>query len=73
MHLHRQQFNIIDVQGFHLFSVLLIAGMPHCPASSQSGMKKVPVPQPVWYRNKGAQSGIGMVRYRTEILFSPNF
>jgi hypothetical protein len=30
--------------------------------------KKVPVPQPVWYRNKETQSGIGMFRYQNDML-----
>jgi hypothetical protein len=25
------------------------------------------IPEPVWYRNKGTQPGIGMLWYRTEI------
>ncbi len=44
-------------------------GMPDCPASSQSGtgLKKLTMPKPVRYRNKLTQSGIFLVRYRTQI------
>ncbi len=38
--------------------------------SSQSGTgmnKKIPMPEPVRYRNKATQSGTGILRYRTEI------
>jgi hypothetical protein len=40
-----------------------------CPASSQSGtvMNKNSVAEAVRYRNKGTQSGTGMLRYQTEI------
>ncbi len=47
----------------------LHAGMSDCPAPSQcgTGMNKYLMPEPVRYRNKGTQSGTGMLRYRTEI------
>jgi hypothetical protein len=43
--------------------------MPVCPASGQSSavMNKMPMPEPVRYRNKGTQSGAGILRYWTEI------
>jgi hypothetical protein len=45
------------------------AGMPDCPASSQSGtgLKKLTMPEQVRYRTKLTQSGIFLVRYRTKI------
>jgi hypothetical protein len=46
------------------------AGMPDCPASNQSatGMKKLTMLGQVRYRTKPRQSGIFIVRYRTEII-----
>ncbi len=46
------------------------AGIPDCPASDQSGtrMKKLTMLGQVWYRTKQRQSGIFLVRYRTEII-----
>jgi hypothetical protein len=43
--------------------------MPDRPASSQSGtgLKKLTMPEQVWYRTKLTQSGIFLVRYRTKI------
>jgi hypothetical protein len=45
------------------------AGMPDCPASSQSGtgMKKLTMLELVQYRTKPMQSGIFLVRYRTKL------
>ncbi len=45
------------------------AGMPDCPASSQSGtrLKKLTRPEQVRYWTKLTQSGIFVVRYRTKI------
>jgi hypothetical protein len=44
--------------------------MPDCPASYQSGpgIKKLTIPGQVRYRIKPRQSGIFLVRYRTEII-----
>jgi hypothetical protein len=46
------------------------AGMPDCPASDQSGtgLKKLAMPGQVRYWTKPRQSGIFLVRYRTEII-----
>jgi hypothetical protein len=44
--------------------------MPGCPASGQSGSrlkKKLTKPEQVQYRTKKTQSGILLVRYRTNI------
>ncbi len=43
--------------------------MPDRPASSQSGtrLKKLTMPEQVWYRTKLTQSGIFLVRYQTKI------
>jgi hypothetical protein len=43
--------------------------MPDYPASSQSGsgLKKLTMPELFRYRNKETQSGIFLVRYRTEM------
>jgi hypothetical protein len=44
--------------------------MLDCLASSQSGtgMKKLTVPEPVWYRTKLMQSGIFLFWYQIEIM-----
>jgi hypothetical protein len=44
--------------------------MPDCPASDQSvtGLKKLKMPGMVQYQTKLRQSGIFLVRYRTEII-----
>jgi hypothetical protein len=44
--------------------------MPDCPASDQSGtgLKKLMMLGIVRYRTKPRQSGIFLVRYRTEII-----
>jgi hypothetical protein len=44
--------------------------MPDCPASYQTstGIKKQTMPGMVRYRTKPRQSGIFLVRYRTEII-----
>ncbi len=43
--------------------------MPERPASGQSGtgLKKLTMPEQVWYRTKLTQSGIFLVRYRTKV------
>jgi hypothetical protein len=43
--------------------------MLDCPASEQSGtrLKKLMMPEQVWYRTKLTQSGIFLFRYRTKI------
>ncbi len=48
--------------------VCINAGMSDCPASDQPStrMKKLTMPGMVWYRTKSRQSGIFLVRYRTE-------
>jgi hypothetical protein len=50
--------------------VCINAGMPDCSASDQSGtgLKKLTMPGTVRYRTKPRQSGIFLVRYRTEII-----
>jgi hypothetical protein len=50
--------------------VCINAGMPDCLASDQSGtgLKKLTMPGIVRYRTKPRQSGILLVRYRTEII-----
>ncbi len=54
--------------------VCINAGMPDCPASDQSGtgLKKLTMPGIVRYRTKPRQSGIFLVRYRTEIIDAGN-
>jgi hypothetical protein len=44
--------------------------MPDNPASgwSGTGMKKLTMPEQVWYRTKPMQSGIFLVRYRNKIM-----
>ncbi len=44
---------------FHLQKVFINAEMPDCPASGHSGtgINKMPMPEPVRYRNKGTQLG----------------
>jgi hypothetical protein len=44
-------------------------GMPDCPASGQFGteLKKLTMPELVWYRNKATQSGLFLVGYRIEM------
>ncbi len=46
------------------------AGMPDYLASGRSGtgMKKLTMPEQVWYRTKLMQSGIFLVRYRNKIM-----
>ncbi len=46
--------------------------MPDWSASSQSGtrLKKMLMPEPFWYRNKETQSGAGMLRYGTEMIYA---
>jgi hypothetical protein len=50
--------------------VCINARMPDCPASDQSGtgIKKLTMPGQVQYQTKPRQSGIFLVRYRTEII-----
>ncbi len=51
-------------------TAFLYAGMSDCPASSQSGTRTIKnslCRKPVRYRNRGTQSGTGVLRYRTEI------
>ncbi len=50
--------------------VCINAGMPDCPAYYQSGtrLKKLTMPEIIRYRTKPRQSGIFLVRYRTEII-----
>jgi hypothetical protein len=50
--------------------VCINAGMPDCLASDQSGtgIQKITMPGQVQCRTKPRQSGIFMVRYRTEIV-----
>jgi hypothetical protein len=50
--------------------VCINAGMLDCPASNQSGtgIKKLTMLGQVRYRTKPRQSGIFLVRYRTEII-----
>ncbi len=53
----------------HLYTMLL---MPECRTVEHRLVryrnKKMPMPEAVRYRNKGTQSCIGMLRYRTEML-----
>ncbi len=50
-------------------SIDIYIEMPDCLASGQSGtgLKKLTMPKPVWYRTKLRQSGIFLVRYWTKI------
>jgi hypothetical protein len=50
--------------------VCINAGMLDCPATDQSstGLKKLTMPGIVQNRTKPRQSGIFLVRYRTEII-----
>ncbi len=50
--------------------VCINAGMTDCPASDQSGtgLKNLTMPGIVRYRTKPRQSGIFLVRYRTELI-----
>ncbi len=55
----------------YMFTFVCInAGMADCPASNQSGigMKKLTMPGQVRYQTKPRQSGIFLVRYKTEII-----
>ncbi len=52
------------------FYIIII---PECrnvrhPVSPVPEWKQMSMPEPVRYRNKGTQSGIGILRYRTEIM-----
>ncbi len=38
------------------------------PISLVPGWKEMPIPEPVRYRNKETQSGIGTLQYRTELM-----
>jgi hypothetical protein len=62
----------IDVQGVPLSSFLQFLKMPKCrtvrhPVSPVTEWKRMPMPKPVRYRNKGTHSGIQMPRYQTEM------
>ncbi len=52
-----------DVQGVPLFKWRTVRH----PVIPLPEWTKIPMPEPVRYRNKGTQSGTGMLRYRTEI------
>ncbi len=58
--LHQQQ-PYMDVQGVYSFPppAVWVAGMPDRPASGQAGtgMNKMPMPDPVRFRNTGPESG----------------
>jgi hypothetical protein len=50
-------------------SIDIYIEMLDCPASGQSGtgLRKLTMPKPVWYRTKLTQSGIFIVRHLTKI------
>jgi hypothetical protein len=80
IHFHSQQYGRARCVPFHNQQngaqgvSLLNAGMSDCPASSQSGTgindNADAGTSPV--RNRGTQSGTGMIRYQTEIQDAGN-
>ncbi len=66
---HHRCVSVCECVSVFVF-VCINAGMPDCPALDQSGtgMKILMMPGQVRYRTKPRQSGIFLVRYRTEVI-----